>query len=178
MRPRTEQKRQEIVGIAIEVFREVGYERASMSTIARRLGGSKGTLYGYFQSKDELFETAMKRAVEAPGEQIESLLTVDEPDLRATLSRWASAYLDFLLGKEVLDTIRVAVNGGDKTPLGPHLFEQGPRRANNVLSAFFEKLIEQGRLRKASPLIAAIQFKALASAASDPGRNASPARRT
>ena len=62
MRVRTEDRRQAIVSVALETFREVGFERTSMAMIARKLGGSKGTLDGYFQSKEELFETAMKAA--------------------------------------------------------------------------------------------------------------------
>ena len=31
-----------------------------MSTIAARLGGSKGTLYNYFKSKEELFEAYIR----------------------------------------------------------------------------------------------------------------------
>ena len=43
-----------------EVFFEQGYTAASMSTIAARLGGSKGTLYNYFKSKEELFEAQVR----------------------------------------------------------------------------------------------------------------------
>ena len=62
MRVRTDQRRQAIIDVALDVFREHGFERASMTMIAGRLGGSKGTLYGYFQSKEELFERARDAA--------------------------------------------------------------------------------------------------------------------
>src|SRR5580692_6870568 len=51
-----DQRRDAIVEVARQVFFEEGYAAASMSTIAARLGGSKGTLYNYFRSKEELFE--------------------------------------------------------------------------------------------------------------------------
>ena len=54
MRVRTEEKREEIIRIAAELFQENGFERTSMSTISERLGGSKATLYGYFKSKEDL----------------------------------------------------------------------------------------------------------------------------
>ena len=48
-------RRELILDVAQDVFLEEGFAAASMSTIAARLGGSKGTLYNYFRSKDELF---------------------------------------------------------------------------------------------------------------------------
>ena len=44
-KPQRDSRREIILSIAREVFMEEGYAAASMSTIAARLGGSKGTLY-------------------------------------------------------------------------------------------------------------------------------------
>src|ERR1700749_2345260 len=54
------QRREAILNVAREVFFEQGYAAASMSSIAARLGGSKGTLYNYFKSKEELFEAQVR----------------------------------------------------------------------------------------------------------------------
>ncbi len=39
---------------------EDGFAAASMSSIASRVGGSKGTLYNYFPSKQQLFEAMIR----------------------------------------------------------------------------------------------------------------------
>ncbi len=161
MRVKTENRRQAIIEVAMEVFREVGFERASMDTISRRLGGSKGTLYGYFQSKEELYETAMRAAVGAPGDQIMDLLDPQSDDLRAVLERFTEAYLDFILGKEVLEVTRTAVGEGANSSLGPHLYDQGPARAVALFVKFFAEQIKRGRLRPTSPLATALHFKGL-----------------
>lgn len=44
-----------ILAVAREVFWEKGFEGAAMNEVAARLGGSKGTLYAYFDSKEALF---------------------------------------------------------------------------------------------------------------------------
>ena len=67
MRVKTEGRRQVIIDAALEVFKEVGYERASMAEISARAGGSKATLYNYFKSKEELFSAAMLEAVVEQG---------------------------------------------------------------------------------------------------------------
>lgn len=59
MKKKTETKSQAIVDIAAEVFREMGFQRASMSEICRRVGGSKATIYSYFPSKELLFFEVM-----------------------------------------------------------------------------------------------------------------------
>ena len=161
MRSKTEDRKQAIIDVAIEVFREVGFERASMATISRRLGGSKGTLYGYFQSKEELFETAMKAASEGRGDAIMDLLDPAADDLRAVLERFAAAYLDFILADDVLAITRTAIAEGASSPLGAHLFQQGPGRAVERLTNYLAGQMERGRLRPVSPLAAALQLKGL-----------------
>ncbi len=59
-------KRRQIMDGARQVFLSAGFDGASMNDIARAAGVSKGTLYAYFNSKDELFE-AIIRAEKAPG---------------------------------------------------------------------------------------------------------------
>ena len=47
-------RRQEIIEVARNRFREFGIRKTSMQEIAEDLGLSVGTLYLYFKSKDEL----------------------------------------------------------------------------------------------------------------------------
>jgi AcrR family transcriptional regulator len=161
MRVRTEGRRQAIIEVAVDVFREVGFERASMDVISRRLGGSKGTLYGYFHSKEELYETAMRAAIEAPGDRIMNLLDPKPDNVRGVLERFTDAYLDFILGTEVLALSRTAVSEGANIPLGSHLFEQGPARAVTMFGKFFAEQIKRGRMRPVSPLAMSVHFKGL-----------------
>ncbi len=164
MRVKTDERRQAIINVALEVFREVGFERASMAIISRRLGGSKGTLYGYFRSKAELFETAMKAGSEGPGDQIMDLLDPDVVDLRGMLIRFAREYLGFIVGPEVLAITRTAISEGSGSPLGPHLFEQGPKRALAKMTPFFTAAAKRGKLNQAPPETMALHFKALVEA--------------
>ena len=59
MRVKTDQKRLAILAAAGELFREQGYSGASMAAVSERVGGSKATLYRYFQSKEDLFVTVL-----------------------------------------------------------------------------------------------------------------------
>ena len=94
MRVRTDDRRNAILEAAIQIFREVGYERASMAMIAERVGGSKTTLYGYFPSKEELFWDAMVGSTQLQrGEKALALLDPSDPDVSGVLERFGTAYL-------------------------------------------------------------------------------------
>ena len=164
VRVKTDERRQAIIDVALEVFREVGFERASMAIISRRLGGSKGTLYGYFRSKAELFETAMKAGIEGPGDQIMDLLDPHATDIRTMLIRFAREYLTFIVGSEVMAITRTAISEGSGSSLGPHLFEQGPERALAKMTRFCAAAAKRGKLNQARPEMMALHFKALVEA--------------
>lgn len=47
--------KEKIIQAAIESFSQTGFDRTKMEDIAKRLGLSKGTIYLYFKSKEDLF---------------------------------------------------------------------------------------------------------------------------
>ncbi len=51
-----EDRKQEIVEAAYDIFSEAGYHGSTVATIAKRVGISKGTFYLYFASKRAIFD--------------------------------------------------------------------------------------------------------------------------
>ena len=49
-----EQARQQIIDAAFELFAEIGYQKTSVSAIAKNAGVSKGLIYHYFDSKEDV----------------------------------------------------------------------------------------------------------------------------
>jgi AcrR family transcriptional regulator len=60
-----EEAKGRILEAANKVFAEKGYHEATMDDIAKRLGVSKGAIYLYFPSKEDLFEAMCKTAPQA-----------------------------------------------------------------------------------------------------------------
>jgi AcrR family transcriptional regulator len=56
-----EEAKQRIIQAALDVYSEKGYHEATMEDIAQKLGVTKGALYLYFKSKDELLNVIIKR---------------------------------------------------------------------------------------------------------------------
>jgi len=59
----------EIVDAALHVFAEKGFAAARLDDIARRAGVSKGALYLYFETKQDLFRAVVDQAI-APNLQV------------------------------------------------------------------------------------------------------------
>ena len=56
-------RRREVLEAAEAYFLEVGYETFSMSKLAKKIGLAKGTLYLYFQTREELFLTLYEQSL-------------------------------------------------------------------------------------------------------------------
>jgi len=158
---RREDRRDAILEVAYECFVADGYGATSMSTIAARLGGSKGTLYNYFRSKEELFDAFVRRSCGRLRSEIDSVPA--EGDLRARLGLMARQFIDHLLSREAIAISRVVVSEGERFPELARLFyEAGPRPGLAHTAEMLKGLMERGELRKADPSVAAHQFKDLA----------------
>ncbi len=62
-RRRAAERPDEIVDAALAVFADRGFAAARLDDIARRAGVSKGALYLYFETKEDLFRAVVGRAV-------------------------------------------------------------------------------------------------------------------
>ena len=67
-----DEARTRIVEAALRTFTEKGYHQTTMDDIAKRLGVSKGALYLYFPSKEELFKGCYETAPQAFSEILHS----------------------------------------------------------------------------------------------------------
>ena len=160
MRTRSEEKRREIVRVAAKAFEELGYERTSMLTIAERLRGSKQTLYNYFPSKEDLLRAVLDFDVgEVADRSLEEFLS--EKNLRKALIRFGIAYLQGQLGASAISNIRIVSAQPDESNLGDEFYENALRPAWERVSNAFRSLMNEGKLRKADPWLAAMQWKGL-----------------
>ena len=77
-------QRQEILATALDLFSQKGYHNVSMQEIAEKSEFAIGTLYKFFQNKEELykalvlelcdeFEDSIMRAIEQPQDEVEKL---------------------------------------------------------------------------------------------------------
>ena len=158
---RRDERRDGILDVARDCFLADGYAATSMSAIAARLGGSKGTLYNYFKSKEELFEAVMQRQC---GALAETLFDVehDGDDARERLEHFGAAFLKLLLTPESIGIHRVVVGESGRFPeVGRMFYEMGPKVILTKMAGYLSDLMDQGVLRRADSFVAAQHFKDL-----------------
>ena len=82
-----EEKRQQIMKTAIELFIKKGYKMVTTREIAAEAGVSKGILYHYFKNKDDLFEqTICEHMFKTIADK--TLLLKDHTNPREHLDKW------------------------------------------------------------------------------------------
>ena len=160
MRVKKEQKRQAIVDAAFEVFSELGFEQASMSEIAARAGGTKATLYSYFQSKEEMFAEFMTAAAQQEVSAAFAVLKTSMP-VRDALSSFGKHYLLAVLKPRLLAIRRLAHHEGGRSKVGVLFYERGPKLGWKTVAAFLQQLIDSGQLRCCSAAIASAHLRTL-----------------
>ncbi|MEM8822339.1 MAG: TetR/AcrR family transcriptional regulator [Pseudomonadota bacterium] len=143
---------------ARSVFRQVGYEGASVDAIARAAGVSKATLYSYFPDKKLLF---MEVARTECADQIEEARAILSPEARAEDALRAAGHriTGFILSDFGQAIFRMCVAESDRFPeLGREFFRTGPAVFRAQLEDFLRLAIERGELVIDDVPLAANQF--------------------
>ena len=86
----------EIVEAAMAVFAERGFAAAKLDDIARRAGVSKGALYLYFETKEDIFHAVVAQAI-APNMQAIRAVVASHPGPLADLLRLVAERVGLLI---------------------------------------------------------------------------------
>ena len=131
-------KRRQIVEGARQIFLARGFDAASMSDIAREAGVSKGTLYVYFQNKEQLFQAIVHQECLV---HAEGAFDLDPNNGRgAALVRLGTAYLRFLCRTVKASALRTVAAIADRMPeIGKVVYETGPAMGIARLAAYLQR---------------------------------------
>lgn len=155
MRVKTQEKRQAILQVAAEAFRELGYEGTSMCEIRDRVGGSKATLYSYFPSKEDLFFEVIFSSIEMDFEISHSYLEPATTDLVETLTTFGLVLLRSLYTPQAIAVRRLIFAESRRSDLGRICYERGVKQSHQRLSKFLQATMACGKLREADPDVVA-----------------------
>ena len=150
-------KRRQIVEGARAVFLAQGFDAASMNDIARKAGVSKGTLYVYFKSKEDLFEAISEEQCRMQAERLFELDPADH-DVAGVLGRLGSAFTTFMCNRST-SPIRTVIAIADRMPeIGRQFYESGPAVGIAKLAHYLQAQVDAGVLQVEDCEVAAAQF--------------------
>lgn len=147
-RRRKDARPRELLESALAVFVERGFARTRMQDVARRAGVTKGTLYLYYVSKDELFKAVVRQTVLAAvehGEAIAAGFKGSAQDLLRELVKdyWRTVAIAGLGGIPRL----VMAEAAAFPDLAKFYFEEVVRRRRRLFAGVLEKGIANGEFR-------------------------------
>jgi AcrR family transcriptional regulator len=151
-------KRDQILEGAQRCFLEMGYEAASMNEITAEAGVSKGTIYVYFQNKEELFSQLIdrKRGALTTLARAELESGTDVPD---SLFRFGVAITESLTSAVVVKAQRMVLGVADRMPeIAERFFQADPFSAFVALHDYLLLRVEAGDLVIEDTELAARQF--------------------
>ena len=160
MRVKTDAKRKAILEAAGTVFRELGFAGASMTAVADRVGGSKATLYRYFNSKEDLFVSLMFDAVFDDTNASFDVLKPSD-DLRRTLEKFGASLLRSSLSPTSISVRRNSISEGWRSGIGDMLYDRGAKRLWSRMADFIAGETAAGRLRRVDPWMAAMHLRGM-----------------
>lgn len=131
-------KREQILDGAKRVFMEQGFEAASMNDITRAAGVSKGTIYVYFENKEDLFEAMVERERERFTETVGNTLDAARP-LAETLSTFGTLFAAHMTADTTIRAMRMVIAANHRLPtLCRHFFSAMRLNPVSVLQAYLD----------------------------------------
>jgi len=145
---RKEDRPQEITEAAYAVFAENGYAATRVEEVAKRAGVSKGLLYLYFRTKEELFKAVIKsvviRRVDALVADVETTELSSEEFIRGPLLE----FMKRVPGSPVAIVIRLLISEGQRHPdLVDYYWDNVVSKGLNAISKFIERGVARGEFR-------------------------------
>ena len=157
-------KRAQILDGAKRCFLSLGFEASSMNEITTEAGVSKGTLYVYFQNKEDLFKALIDReksaVMSAAQQQLEAGGSVPE-----ALHRFGAYVTGRLTSEEVIRAQRMVLGVAERMPeIAARFFTGDSFSAHHLLQAWFDARVAAGELSIPDTDLAARQFLELSMA--------------
>ncbi|MBW0449257.1 TetR/AcrR family transcriptional regulator C-terminal domain-containing protein [Paraburkholderia phenoliruptrix] len=155
MRTKTDKKRSEILEAATAVFLKKGFEATLMSEVSEEAKCSKGTLYSYFESKEELFYAVV--------------IAATSPGAESVLEGWAASAEEFevqlrTFGLELVREVysprfqavrRLVFLAPSTGELGQTIYDRAVRPYLDQTARLLALAMEAGHLRRDDAAVAA-----------------------
>ncbi len=155
-----EDRRQQIIDGALEVFASKGFEKATNKDIATASGiGSPGLIYHYFKDKNDLLQQVVEQRI-----PVLQLLTHREAEMMAkppldALTIFGKAFLRELETPISIALMKLLLAEAFRQPVFAEMFNTiGPSRSIAFLTRYLAKQISAGVLKPMDPGVAARCF--------------------
>ncbi len=146
---RKEERPAEITQAALEVFAEHGYAATRVDDVAKRAGVSKGLLYLYFKTKEELFKAVIRGVVVPRVDALKTAIADTELSAEEFLQGPYLEFIQKLPNSPARIVVRLLIAEGPKHPdLTAYYFDQVISGGMDALRQLINRGVRHGEFRQ------------------------------
>lgn len=150
---RKEARPGELLAAALDLFVEKGYAATRVEEVAQRAGVSKGTLFLYFSSKEELFKAVVRENISGRfaewGEELKTYEGNSEDLLRYCMTSW----WERLGATQASGIPKLIMSEAANFPELAHFFQQEVVQPGNALiQQVLQRGVARGEFRPVDPV--------------------------
>ncbi len=112
----SEQRRKAILEAALEVFAAEGFAAARLDDVAAKAGVAKGTIYLFFEDKEQLFEQLLVSAIAPVLSKVEALAAAPSSSLDEVLEATFAQFRTEVLATPRREVMRLVLKEGQRFP--------------------------------------------------------------
>lgn len=151
-KPRWERRKdarpQELLAAAIDLFVERGFAATRLEDVARRAGVSKGTLYLYFENKEELFKAVVRNSIVPVIGQAESSVAEFDGHSAELLRKVLMDWWDRVGASKVSGIVKLVMAEANNFPELARFYQvEVINRGTRMISSMLERGIARGEFR-------------------------------
>ena len=151
---RPEARPEELVQAALAVFGERGFRQTTLTEVAERAGVSKGTVYLYFESKDDLFRAVVTQKVASLLEPAEAMARSHAGPAAELLTKLVHRMWEAMSKKDMGCLSRLVQTELTQFPdLRRFFFEEVIQRHRRLLHGIAVRGVATGEFRKEATTI-------------------------
>lgn len=152
-------KREQIIDGAKRVFMAVGFDAASMNDITREAGVSKGTIYVYFDGKEDLFAAMIERERAKVVASMKHVLQSNHGPIDAVLQDFGVTFVTHMCADKTVRGMKMVLSVSERMPALCHrFFSASPENGYTILRAYLDDKIAEGLLAIEDTDLASRQF--------------------
>ncbi len=148
-RRRKEDRPQEITEAALEAFAEKGYAATRVDDVAKRAGVSKGLLYLYFKTKEDLFKAVIRSFVVPRIDALAAIIDSSEMPAEDFLRGPFLEFVKTLPGSPISTLVRLMIAEGPKHPdLLQYYWDNVVSRGLAAITELLERGVQNGEFHR------------------------------
>jgi len=138
----------EIIDAGLLEFAERGFAATRLEDVATRAGIVKGTIYRYFESKEALFEAALKSRIAPIFLDIVPMVEAFPGSTADLIRHLVQQFYRELFGSDVRILVRIIITEGSRFPAISELYyNESIAKGRSLLQAIVKRGVARGEIR-------------------------------